>query len=303
MLQNERKLLASRTAEWEATVTSSAYVVFGGVALLFAMFGLIAVLSSRDYRSVSAEAWTRRVQVKLGDEIAFALRNAADRQQLEELLEETQRQAEELQAQGEELRVSNEELEQQSRALQASQTQLENQQAELEQINAQLEEQAQSLGEQRDELGAHRRRAPALERVQVAVPREHVARAADTAQQLADPRAAARRQSRRQPQHRAGPVRRDESTRRATTCSRSSTTSSISRRSRPACSTAANGQEALAVLDSAQPPPDVVIFDLIMPISTATACIARCRRTRSCREFRCWSRRPIRRTRRAGSSC
>jgi signal transduction histidine kinase/CheY-like chemotaxis protein/CHASE3 domain sensor protein len=285
MLANERKLLAIRTDAWESTVSSSAYVVFGGVALLFAMFGLIAVLSSRDYRAVSAESWTRRVQVDLTEQlqgdvrpeslgekilhtlsrsvdaqlgavyarengvlrrvaafalpagaastasvpigegltgeaaktgrlvhlrdlpasyldvssatgrttprevvilpasvdgrvhavtelafvhpidaieiaalqrvseaIAVAMRTARDRQQLEELLEETQRQAEELQAQGEELRVSNEELEQQSRALQVSQTQLENQQAELEQINAQLEEQTQSLAQQRDEL-------------------------------------------------------------------------------------------------------------------------------------------------------
>ncbi len=56
---------------------------------------------------------------------------------LEELLEETQRQAEELQAQQEELRVSNEELEEQTRALSESQAQLETQQAELEQTNAQ----------------------------------------------------------------------------------------------------------------------------------------------------------------------
>ncbi|HEY1550577.1 MAG TPA: response regulator, partial [Kofleriaceae bacterium] len=285
MLTNERKLLDARTADWESTVSSSTYVVFGGVALLFAMFALIAVLSSRDYRAVAAESWTRRVQVKLTEQlqgdvrveslgekilrtlstsvdaqlgavylrengslrrvaghalpasaeanttiplgegvtgeaaktgalvhlrdvpasyldvssatgrsaprevvilpasvdgrvqavtelafmhavdevevaalqrvseaIAVAMRTAKDRQQLEELLEETQRQAEELQAQGEELRVSNEELEQQARALQVSQTQLENQQAELEQINSQLEEQTQSLAQQRDEL-------------------------------------------------------------------------------------------------------------------------------------------------------
>ncbi len=285
MLANERKVLDVRTAEWEATVSSSTWVVFGGVVVLFAMFALIAVLSSRDYRAVGAESWTRRVQVKLTEQlqgdvraeslgekilatlsksvdaqlgafyvhdddrlrriaghalpagseasatiaigegltgeaaksgelvhlrdvpasyldvssstgrgkpleivilpasvdgrvqavtelafmhavddvevaalqrvseaIAVAMRTANDRQQLEQLLEETQRQAEELQAQGEELRVSNEELEQQARALQVSQTQLENQQAELEQINAQLEEQSQSLAQQRDEL-------------------------------------------------------------------------------------------------------------------------------------------------------
>jgi signal transduction histidine kinase/CheY-like chemotaxis protein len=72
--------------------------------------------------------------------------------ELQNFLEETQRQAEELQAQGEELRVSNEELEEQSRALKESQSRLELQQAELEQTNSQLEEQAQLLEGQRDDL-------------------------------------------------------------------------------------------------------------------------------------------------------
>ncbi len=92
------------------------------------------------------------VMKRVSEAIAIAIRSARDRSRLEELLEETQRQAEELQAQQEELRVSNEELEQQSRSLQLSQTELENQQAELEQINVQLEEQTQSLERQRDEL-------------------------------------------------------------------------------------------------------------------------------------------------------
>ncbi|MGE0546273.1 MAG: response regulator [Kofleriaceae bacterium] len=89
---------------------------------------------------------------RMSDIIASAVRASRDRTQLEELLEETQRQAEELQSQQEELRVTNEELEQQTRALQISQTQLENQQSELEQINAQLEEQTSSLERQRDDL-------------------------------------------------------------------------------------------------------------------------------------------------------
>jgi signal transduction histidine kinase/CheY-like chemotaxis protein/CHASE3 domain sensor protein len=99
---------------------------------------------------------------RVSEAIAIAIRSARDRSRLEELLEETQRQAEELQAQQEELRVSNEELEQQGRTLQVSQTQLENQQAELEQSNNQLEEQAQSLELQRDDLaraGAELQRA------------------------------------------------------------------------------------------------------------------------------------------------
>ncbi|MES2889124.1 MAG: response regulator [Pseudomonadota bacterium] len=84
--------------------------------------------------------------------LGVAVRSAKDRSRLEELLEETQRQAEEMQAQQEELRVSNEELEAQSRALGKSQVQLEAQQAELEQTNSQLEGQATQLEHQRDEL-------------------------------------------------------------------------------------------------------------------------------------------------------
>jgi signal transduction histidine kinase/CheY-like chemotaxis protein len=91
---------------------------------------------------------------RTSETIARAIRAARDRNRLEELLEEVQRQAEELQAQQEELRVANEELEQQANTLQVSQTQLENQQAELEQTNVQLEEQARSLARQRDELSA-----------------------------------------------------------------------------------------------------------------------------------------------------
>lgn len=84
--------------------------------------------------------------------IGVALRSARYRSELQEVLEETQRQAEELQVQSEELRVSNEELEEQGRALKESQTRLEQQQAELEQTNSQLEEQAQTLETQRDDL-------------------------------------------------------------------------------------------------------------------------------------------------------
>lgn len=86
------------------------------------------------------------------DTIGVALRSARYRTQLQEALEETQRQSEELQVQSEELRVSNEELEEQGRALKESQLRLEQQQVELEQTNSQLEEQAQTLETQRDEL-------------------------------------------------------------------------------------------------------------------------------------------------------
>jgi CheY-like chemotaxis protein len=84
--------------------------------------------------------------------LGASVRSSKDRSRLEELLEETQRQAEELQAQQEELRVNNEELEEQSRALRESQSLLEQQQSELEQSNSQLEEQAQLLQTQKDDL-------------------------------------------------------------------------------------------------------------------------------------------------------
>ena len=84
--------------------------------------------------------------------MGVALRSARYRTQLQDALEETQRQSEELQVQSEELRVSNEELEEQGRALKESQVRLEQQQVELEQTNSQLEEQAQTLETQRDEL-------------------------------------------------------------------------------------------------------------------------------------------------------
>jgi CheY-like chemotaxis protein/signal transduction histidine kinase/CHASE3 domain sensor protein len=84
--------------------------------------------------------------------IGIAVRSSKDRTQLEELLEETQRQSEELQTQQEELRVANEELAEQSQVLKESQVRLESQQVELEQTNSQLEEQASILENQRDEL-------------------------------------------------------------------------------------------------------------------------------------------------------
>jgi CheY-like chemotaxis protein/signal transduction histidine kinase/CHASE3 domain sensor protein len=84
--------------------------------------------------------------------IGVAMRSAQYRNELRNLLSETQRQSEELQVQSEELRVSNEELEEQGRALKESQVRLEQQQVELEQTNTQLEEQAQQLETQRDDL-------------------------------------------------------------------------------------------------------------------------------------------------------
>lgn len=93
-----------------------------------------------------------RLLGEVADSIGVAVRAADYRAHLQNLLEETQRQAEELQAQSEELRVNNEELEEQSRALKESQARLEQQQVEMEQTNSQLEEQTQQLENQKDEM-------------------------------------------------------------------------------------------------------------------------------------------------------
>jgi len=95
---------------------------------------------------------TLELMDRVSEIASIAIRSAIYRANLQDFLEETQRQAEELQAQSEELRVANEELEEQSRALKESQARLEQQQVELEQTNSQLEEQAQQLEVQRDDI-------------------------------------------------------------------------------------------------------------------------------------------------------
>ena len=131
----------------------------------------------------------RELLSRISESLGMAVRSSKDRSRLEELLEETQRQAEELQTQQEELRVSNEELEEQATALKDSQVRLETQQAELEQTNSQLEEQTQLLEMQKDELAEVAERADrkgggarARQPVQERVPRQHEPRAAHAAQ-------------------------------------------------------------------------------------------------------------------------
>lgn len=93
---------------------------------------------------------------KISEPIGTAIRSVHYRSNLQNLLEETQRQSEELQVQSEELRVSNEELEEQGKVLRESQSRLEQQQRELEQTNSQLEEQTQLLEYERDEANQAR---------------------------------------------------------------------------------------------------------------------------------------------------
>ena len=111
---------------------------------------VFAVIELGFYRPVSDAE--RSLLERASEMLAVAIRSGIDRNRLQELLEETQRQSEELQTQQEELRVNNEELEQQSRILQESQAQMEVQQTELEQTNANLEAQTKQLEHQREQL-------------------------------------------------------------------------------------------------------------------------------------------------------
>lgn len=88
----------------------------------------------------------------VSDDIGTSLAAARYREQLQDVLAETQQLNEELQVQQEELRTANEELEEQSRALRASQAMLENQQAELEQTNSQLSERTEALDQRNTAL-------------------------------------------------------------------------------------------------------------------------------------------------------
>ena len=88
----------------------------------------------------------------VAEDIGTSLAAARYREQLQEVLAETQQLNEELQVQQEELRTANEELEEQSRALRASQAMLENQQAELEQTNSQLSERTEALDQRNTAL-------------------------------------------------------------------------------------------------------------------------------------------------------
>ncbi|HEY5799260.1 MAG TPA: response regulator, partial [Burkholderiaceae bacterium] len=113
-----------------------------------ALFGVLELgfLHDGDFKQEQA------LLARIAESAGVALRTALYRQNLRELLEQTQRQSEELQTQQEELRVTNEELEEQARVLRESQAALELQQTELEQSNVQLEEQTQLLERQKEQL-------------------------------------------------------------------------------------------------------------------------------------------------------
>jgi CheY-like chemotaxis protein/HAMP domain-containing protein len=88
----------------------------------------------------------------VGENVAIAFNGSQSRTQLQDLLEETQRQAEELEAQQEELRQSNEELQEKTELLEKSEAELRAQQEELQQSNEELEEKANLLEDQKERL-------------------------------------------------------------------------------------------------------------------------------------------------------
>ncbi len=84
--------------------------------------------------------------------IAVAINSAQARTRMQNLLNQTQKQAELLQHQQEALRESNLELEHQAEALKQSESRLQTQQEELRQTNEELQEQTQLLEEQKEDI-------------------------------------------------------------------------------------------------------------------------------------------------------
>jgi signal transduction histidine kinase/DNA-binding response OmpR family regulator/HAMP domain-containing protein len=84
--------------------------------------------------------------------IAVAIHSAQARTRMQNLLNQTQKQAEQLQHQQEALRQSNLELEHQATALKQSESRLQTQQEELRQTNEELQEQTQLLEEQKEDI-------------------------------------------------------------------------------------------------------------------------------------------------------
>ena len=117
---------------------------------------------------------------QLTESIGIVLNTIDANMRTEELLKQSQALTQELQQQQEELQQTNEELEEKARLLSEQNEEVERRRREIEEARSDLEQKA-------DQLVADLA-------VQVAVPGEHVPRAADAAQQPADPLPAACRQ-------------------------------------------------------------------------------------------------------------
>ncbi len=116
------------------------------------LIGVIELASFNGFTDIQQEFLNTSTLV-----IGIAIRSALAKQELEELMNETQQQSEELQTQQEELRVSNEELEEQTRRLQESEKKLQSQQEELRVSNEELEEKNEILQSQKFELESSRK--------------------------------------------------------------------------------------------------------------------------------------------------
>ncbi|XOF32849.1 MAG: response regulator [Candidatus Electrothrix sp. YB6] len=111
---------------------------------------LIGVVEFAAFREFSDEVMDFLNDVT--ENIAVAFRSAQNRQQVEDLLAETQLQSQELKQQSEELQATNEELESQTTALKEFQQELESRQEELQATNAELEEKSEALVAQKDKI-------------------------------------------------------------------------------------------------------------------------------------------------------
>ncbi len=74
LLLDVQAQLDRQTAEWEQSVRWSSYVMFSGAGVLLGMLLLVGYLSSRDFRTLEAESWLRRLQLELGGELQADLR-------------------------------------------------------------------------------------------------------------------------------------------------------------------------------------------------------------------------------------
>ncbi|MBF0460577.1 MAG: response regulator [Magnetococcales bacterium] len=70
----EVRLLAERTQAWQESVTGSTSVQFGGSGVLLGVVLLIAWFAARDFGTLEAEAWLRRVQIALNSRLQGDLR-------------------------------------------------------------------------------------------------------------------------------------------------------------------------------------------------------------------------------------
>ncbi len=109
--------------------------------------GLIEIGSS-EALTETRQAFIQQVMPSIG----IAVNTAESRTQMQELLQQSQRQTEELQSQSEELQSQQEELQQVNEALQAQREDLESKQAALQQQNEELQSQSEELQSQSEEL-------------------------------------------------------------------------------------------------------------------------------------------------------